>query len=143
MVLWTHQKSWGRLPIPSRYSHSSNTAFTHALSLIFDISLCAPTKHASRGVLPQDYSFLLCEHLQRVFFSNPQRPPHLDGEYDTSKFIYLPDYSCRFHLYQPSDQINTIPADILFLHYSTILGALIKLSKFPLKKFEKKLLVWF
>jgi hypothetical protein len=40
---------------PSRYSHSSNTAFTHALSLIFDISLCAPTEHASRGVLPKDY----------------------------------------------------------------------------------------
>jgi len=51
----TNEKSWGRLPIPSRYSHSSNTAFTHALSLIFDISLYAPTEHARRGVLPKDY----------------------------------------------------------------------------------------
>ena len=126
-----HQrKKLGLVSHPSRYSHSSNTAFTYALSLIFDISLCAPTEQTSRGVLPKDYSFLLCEHLQRVFLSNPQRPSHLDGEYDTSKFIYLPDYSCRFHLYQPSDQINTIPADILFFHYSTILGASIKLSKF-------------
>ena len=63
------------------------------LALVVDNVLCVVAENAGRLIFLKDYLVVVGEYLKRVLFSNVHGLSDADREYDSSKLVYLANYS--------------------------------------------------
>ena len=82
--------------------HAGNAAsagFAYVLILKLGQCLGRIAEHAGGLVLLQDDAIILGEDLQFIPFSNVQNSAQLDGQYDSSQFVYFADNASGFHIF--------------------------------------------